>query len=391
MDLENETGRSLNSLARGPRVRYIGSSSPLADGEAGGATRLVALQTCLLECQSPDIRHAADTAPLNGGGLQSEGLVPEIIELFDDLESIAQDSAGRSTSVSESIATLSRTPDESGLSEKGERVEEAIERRSSRVEYVGCRMSALGECDVVLVLEDGSRLPVHSCLLAAFSGAFRDLFVHRHRCQSSECAASSSSFGSAVAELQPTLSVTRHRQHFRSRAIDVQALLSSEKVSPVPPGERPSVATLVSAAIVMMNHSHTGPFASNGTGRTSISFVRWGRAKGEVLVRFWGPGTMAALVAHVYSGRPPDEVRTDGLGRLLAAAVSLRMPRLARQVEHLLSATVNDQQRGSGKSAQHIEVARLLRGGRALGAADLESRCTLHLQANGSSPAVMKV
>lgn len=373
-------------------MRYIGSSNPLADGEAGGATRLVALQTCLLECQSPDIREAADMAPLNGGGLQSEGFVPEIVELFDDIESIAQDSAGSSTSVLNSIATLGRTPDESGLLEKGERVEEAIERRRrSRVEYVGCRMSALGECDIVLVLEDGSRLPVHSCLLAAFSGAFRDLFVHRHRCQSSERTASSSSFGGAVAGPQPTLSVVRHRQHLRSRALDVQALLSAEEVSPEPPGERPSAVTLVAAAIVMMNHSRTGPFASNRTGRTSISFVRWGRAKGEVLVRFWGPGTMAALVAHVYSGRPPDEVRADGLGRLLAAAVSLRMPRLARQAEHLLSATVNEQQKGSGKSAQHIEVARLLRGARALGAADLESRCTLHLQANGGSPAVMKV
>lgn len=375
-------------------MRYIGSSSAVADGEAGGATRLVALQTCLLECQSPDIRHAADMAPLNGGGLQSEGFVPE---LFDDLESIARDSASSSTLASNSTTTMGQTPDESGLSEKGERVEEAIERRrSSRVEYVGCRMPALGECDVVLVLEDGSRLPVHSCLLAAFSGAFRDLFVHRHRCQSSKRAtpdklSSSSSFGGAVAEPQPALSVVRHRQHLHSRALDVQALLSAEEVSPVPPGEHPSPAALVAAAVVIMNHSRTGTFASSGTGRTSISLVRWGRARGEVLVRFWGPGTMAALVAHVYSGRPPDEVRADGLGRLLAAAVSLRMPRLARQAEHLLSATLIEQQRGSGKSAQHVEVARLLRGARALGAADLESRCTLHLQANGGSPAVMKV
>ena len=118
-------------------------------------------------------------------------------------------------------------------------------------------------------------------------------------------------------------------------------------------------------------------------------FIEWGVARGEVLVRFWGPGTMAAVVRHVYTGRPPTEVHADGLARLLSASASLRMPRLMRQVEHLLSATLA-QQRTGARSAQHEEAARLLRGARALGAADLEDRCTLYLQANGVFPAVMK-
>ena len=125
----------------------------------------------------------------------------------------------------------------------------------------------------------------------------------------------------------------------------------------------------------------------------STAVLEWGPVRGEVFVRFWGAGTMAAVVKHVYSGRPPSEnADPEGLTRLLAAAASLRMPRLMRQVEHLLSATLLPQQKGAARvPAQHAKIGRLLRAARAVRAKDLENRCMLYLQTNGRFPAVMKV
>lgn len=69
-------------------------------------------------------------------------------------------------------------------------------------------------------------------------------------------------------------------------------------------------------------------FVQDPTG-CSASAVAWGEDRGEVLVRFWGAGTMAAVVKYLYCGRPPTDVvhDQDGLARLLVAATSLRMPR----------------------------------------------------------------
>ncbi|CBJ30496.1 similar to ankyrin 2,3/unc44 [Ectocarpus siliculosus] len=118
--------------------------------------------------------------------------------------------------------------------------------------------------------------------------------------------------------------------------------------------------------------------------------IDWGPERGEVSVRFWGAGTMSAVVKHVYTGQPPSNMHADGLGRLLVASVSLRMNRLIRQVEHLLSARLSPQ-KGKARSLQHDEAARLLRAARVLRATDLEKRCTLYMQANGVFPAVMKL
>lgn len=61
-----------------------------------------------------------------------------------------------------------------------------------------------------------------------------------------------------------------------------------------------------------------------------------------------------------------------------------------RQVEALLFATLVQQPK-SKKLTDHCRAGTMLRAARALGAVDLESRCTLLLQANGTLREVMKV
>ena len=336
----------------------------------------------------PEIADITESAPLNGGGLEENTLSHRG---FDDGEAVLKRGSG---------SWPDRPKTEGGDTER-----------------VGGLLPALGECDVVLILEDGSRLPAHSCLLASFSGTFRDLFLrrrgHHHgrdSRKSNGTASASISVGAFAAvgdraSIAAAGHVREDHEQMCSRARDVQALLEWREASGwgsrsgaalkkrPPPASAPVAAVAVAVAAAVASLKPCSPVENDTRQRRrqqpAALFIKWGAARGEVLVRFWGPGTMAAVVRHIYTGRPPTEVHADGLARLLSASASLRMPRLMRQVEHLLSATLA-QLRTGARSAQHEEAARLLRGARALGAVDLEDRCTLYLQANGVFPAVMK-
>lgn len=327
---------------------------------AAGATTLP-LQTDVFQAMSPEISVAADAAPPDGGGLE-EGSH----QSFDVRAGLSWDSCGSW---------------------------QGGEHKEAAKEHVGGLLPALGECDVVLVLDDGSRLPVHSCLLAAFSTTFYDLFLHqhgRHR-KGTGCASSidgnrrsngilaetEPKTGSSPGNSEPAVVATTcavDEDDYRNNSRDVQPLLV---------GRNSSHAAVTAAAFAATM------IADNTPGRSPAA-VEWGSARGEVLVRFWGAGTMAAVVKHLYTGQPPSGIHVDGLGRLLVGSVSLRIPRLIRQVEHLLSASLS-RRKGKDRSVQHAEAATLLRAARVLRAKDLEDRCTLYLQANGVFPAVMKV
>ncbi|CAM9211740.1 unnamed protein product, partial [Hapterophycus canaliculatus] len=173
----------------------------------------------------------------------------------------------------------------------------------------------------------------------------------------------------------------------RGRSRAVEPLLAG--VQDAGSNGRPQASSSTSAAAVAAA-SFAATTIAEQTARQPPAIVHWGSKRGEMCVRFWGAGTMAAVVQHLYTGEPPSGVHVDGLGRLLVAAVSLRMPRLMRQVEHLLSAGLSPQ-KSSTRAARHAEAARLLRAARVLKAKDLEDRCTLYLQENGVFPAVMKL
>lgn len=270
-------------------------------------------------------------------------------------------------------------------------------------EYVGGLLPSLGECDVVLVLDDGSRMPVHSCLLVAFSGTFRDLFLRRsgNHCHQKGC--TYSKHGGSAAEANPVagtgalgVSATAGNGNLgeddrRKRSRDVQTLLTRHKPcsEAVGGGRRLNTPGSTSEMAVEAAAFAVTSIAENSAWQ-SPAVVEWRSPRGEVLVRFWGAGTMAAVIRHVYTGQPPSELHAYALGRLLAASVALRMPRLMRQVEHLLSNSISVH-KSKDRSAQHTEVAELLRAARVLHTTDLEDRCTLYLQANGVFPAVMKV
>ena len=335
---------------------------------------------------SPEITDVARSAPLNGGGSLNGG------GLEEDPPSQGFDGRGEAL-LQEGYGSLLDRPRMEG----------------ERIEHFGGMLPAFGECDVVLILEDGTRLPAHSCLLTSFSGAFGDMFLRRrgHYGLNSNAAGVSTMMavapgeGSAAGDCAPTAAAESAREEEQlSRARDIQALLewrvvSSDKGSsgalkrPQSASSPVTAVAMAVAAVASLKPCSSAEYDSRRRPQQPPAVVEWGVSRGEVLVRFWGPGTMAAVVRHVYTGRPPSEVHADSLARLLCASASLRMPRLMRQVEHLLSATLA-QQRSGARSAQHEEAGRLLRGARALGAADLEDRCTLYLQANGVFPAVMK-
>lgn len=340
---------------------WSGSSVVGVDAFSRSGATTLPLQADVFQAISPEISVVAESAPPDGGGLD-EGSC----QSFDVRAGLSGDSC------------------RSWLGE---------ENTETAKEYVGGLLPALGECDVVLVLDDGSRLPVHSCLLAAFSTTFCDLFLHqqgRHR-KGTGCACSIDGIQSSngiLTETEPTngnspgngepavVTTTGavHEDDCRRHSRDVHPLLV---------GLNSSYAAVAAAAFAAT------VIADNTRGRSPAA-VEWGSAKGEVLVRFWGAGTMAAVVKHLYTGQPPFDSHVDGLGRLLVASVSLRIPRLMRQVEHLLSASLS-RRKGNDRSAQHAEAATLLRAARVLRAKDLEERCTLYLQANGVFPEVMKV
>lgn len=401
---------SKTSTAPGARVWYAGTG---ADGSYQGcsawagktaerssaassaAASLLPLQTDMLRLMSPEISELAASSPPDGGGLEDD---PS--DGSGAREGACHGSGGPWQGEAVTLCRESRgapsgagVPTEESTKEGG---------RSRTQQYVGGLLPGLGECDVVLVLDDGSRLPTHSCLLAAFSGTFRDLFLRRNglNCHQSSCCASCCrgsrfSHGETVGEGSTGTSdaccdagVDDQRRSSR----DVQPLLMARSLTGegVDEKRRPRQASgSVSEAAVAAAALAVSSVAEN-TPRQPPAVVEWRPARGEVLVRFWGEGTMAAIVRHTYTGQAPADVHADGLGRLLAASVALRMPRLMRQAEHLLAASLSSQ-KGSDRSAQLKEVARLLRAARALLATDLEQRCTLYLQANGGFPAVMKV
>eukprot|EP00903_Cladosiphon_okamuranus_P021748 g19996.t1 len=354
------------SNSQGQRVRYAGTSAGKSyhsstwsgnnakAAPAPASASLLPLQTDLFQLVSPEVSELADSSPPDGGGLDED-------------------------------------PNDSF--------------EGSQTYYVGGLLSGLGECDIILVLDDGSRLPVHSCLLAAFSGTFRDLFLRRSGpncegvCRASCDEGTRYSSGQSVGYLAglgdaPSLVVDDgvgvNDRSKRSR--DVQQLLAGggRLPSEEADGKRPRQASVATSEAAVAAAALAATSIAESSVRQSPAVVEWNSARGDVLVRFWGAGTMAAVVRHVYTGQSPAEVPLDGLGRLLVASVALRMPRLMRQVEHLLSASLSSQ-KGSDRSAQLKEVARLLRAARALRATDLEHRCTLYLQANGGFPAAMKL
>lgn len=374
--------------SHGGTARGAGGSGAAAGATAATAVATLPLQTDMLKCMPPEIADITESAPLNGRGLEEDALSKRG---FDDAEAVSQGSFG---------SWPDRPKTEGGDTER-----------------VGGLLPALGECDVVLILEDGSRLPAHSCLLASFSGTCRDLILrrrghhHGRDCSNSNGTAEVSTLGEALAAVgdRAPIAAAEHvredNEQMLSRARDVQALLEWREASGrgsrsgaalkkrPPPASAPVTAVAVAVAAAVASFKPCSPAENDARRRRRqqppAAFIKWGAARGEILVRFWGPGTMAAVVRHVYTGRPPTEVHADGLARLLSASASLRMPRLMRQVEHLMSATLA-QTRTGARSAQHEEAAKLLRGARALGAVDLEDRCTLYLQANGVFPAVMK-
>lgn len=386
----------------GGTARGAGGSGAAAASTTAATTAVAALplQTHMLECMSPEIADIAESAPLNGGGLEED---PS--QGFDDREAVLQGGCGSSSQGFDGQEAVWQRS-------YGSWPDPPKMERGDVIERIGGLLPALGECDVVLILEDGSRLPAHSCLLASFSGTFCDLFFgrrgHLGRSSRNSNGVGVSTLRGAVSAAEDrapiaaaaTESVREEDEQLFSRARDVQALLEWREAPGKgsvpsatlkrPPLVSAPVAAVAVAVAAVASLTPCSP-AENGTHRRRVpGVVQWGAARGEVLVRFWGPGTMAAVVRHVYTGRPPTEVHADGLARLLTASASLRMPRLMRQVEHLLSANLALKRTGA-RSAQHEEAARLLRGARALGAADLEDRCTLYLQANGVFPAVMKV
>lgn len=343
-----------------------------------------------------EVSELAESAPLDGGGLAQNFI-------FDDCRNtLVADGDTRSSGqnkASEDCHTVAAAAAEDGMISTLGRTKEAASKR-----YVGGLLPALGDCDVVLLLDDGYRLPVHSCLLAAFSATFRDLFlgesVNYCRGRSDLVKGDKTTSASVRRKKAAVVIAAEPREDERQRANDIQALLVGSSLprdtSDSTSERRPPVIS--AAAAVLAVTRKTGSIASDPVDDESVrhrqmrapAIVDWGLARGDIIVRHWGVGTMAAVVEHVYTGRPPTDMHADGAGRLLAASVSLGMPRLMRQMEHILAGTLTQQKAGT-RSAQHDEAARLLRAARALGTTDLEARCTLHLQANGGFPAVMKV
>lgn len=363
---------------------------------ASAAANMLPLQTDVSQLMPPEISEFADSAPPDGGGLEEDP---------DDTFDVREGSCGDSGRFWQGEDTAFRRESRGPSAGAGESTELSItEKGGNRTQYVGGLLPGLGESDVTLVLDDGSRLPAHSCLLAAFSGAFRDLFLRRDglNCQGLCCTScdhgNHCSSGKSVGPSTGTSGASCARangdagaddQHKRSR--DVQLLLAGCRLgSEEAADKRPPQTCVATSEAAAAAAAFAVTSIAENTAWQSPAVVEWGPARGDVLVRFWGAGTMAAVVRHMYTGQTPAHVHIDGLGRLLTASVALRMPRLMRQVEHLLSASLSSQ-KGSDRSAQLKEVARLLRAARALRATDLEHRCTLYLQANGGFPAVMKV
>lgn len=256
---------------------------------------------------------------------------------------------------------------------------------------VGGLMPGLGECDVLLLLDDGSRLPAHSCLLLASSGAFRELFTQETESGSGDVggARDPSDMGASdafVASVGPTVHdsnparaldaqsegggplcpspdrnalrkdkaarpCSSRGQELLMRARDVDMLLtggtepSSAQDNPTAhdahntgassSGLAFDVSLVAAHAACSRRADVAGTTPPVGMGRSynrcpdvDGSAVRWGRGRGEVLVRSWGEGVVASIVRHTYTGRPPDHVKDfDALAHLLVASASLRMPR----------------------------------------------------------------
>lgn len=413
---------------------YAGGDSGNTNGQVSTssitATMLLSLQTDLVGLVSPEVLEMADSAPLDGSGL------------FEEDCSGVDHTAGGVILTGHGVGGLSGRRRPAAAARGRHAGADSLERWKgdtttkgpamggvAEVEYVGGLSRALGECDAVVVLYDGSRLPVHSCLLAAFSGTFRELFLvsgsrrvrhrrrHHHRgCRSNDrCVCSCCGDRRTKEEREQQAAVVAvetspvfmeategvavpaaaREEDRRMRARDVHAVLTGYSSTTRETGQRHSTTsggTTVEGQVSAAAWAAVSAAAEHGGRRRQFPTVlEWGPARGEIFVKFWGAVTMAAVVKHVYSGRPPSEITNpEGLVRLLAAAASLRMPRLMRQVEHLLSATLFPQQKGAVRPP-HVRVGRLLRAARAVGAKDLESRCTLYLQTNGRLPAIMKV
>lgn len=132
-------------------------------------------QTEILECMSPEVREVAESAAsLNGGG-------GGVLEDSDYMKA----SLSRWTSCwGECSCRGGVVREQSGTFSEGnggwDNCEHFETERDEKMASAGGFLPGLGECDAVLVLADGSRLPVHACILAAFSGEFRDLFLPRN-------------------------------------------------------------------------------------------------------------------------------------------------------------------------------------------------------------------
>lgn len=138
----------------------IGTTPPAAAGAA-----LLSFQTDILDRMSSEIVEMEELSAANGG------------EFLIDSDRIRASLQARDISYEVRESAESSVGRDIGRAAAGWERPIGISDENTNTARVGGLLPGLGECDAVLVLADGSRLPVHACLLAAFSGAFRDLFL----------------------------------------------------------------------------------------------------------------------------------------------------------------------------------------------------------------------
>lgn len=313
-----------SSVAQGRQVIYAGTtpgenhlgggwSGIRGVGSAATPETTLPLQVDIFQNLSPEVSEISGSAPPNGGGLE--------VDPQDDCDMLE----GVSLDMSEMWRDedLARRDPSAGGSNETAAEREAATRPGRSVEYVGGLMPALGECDIELVLEDGSRLPAHSCLLAAFSGTFCDLFLRRHgRCSRRTCPATgggsspkrqpvpgASEFAAATADSRAMDQCTRSRDVHHLLAGHDPPVQGRGAASEHRQRSSPSISeTAVAAA------AFSATATVENTAWWAPAVIDWGPGRGEVSVRFWGAGTMSAVVKHVYTGQPPLNMHTDGWG-----------------------------------------------------------------------------
>lgn len=178
--------RSSRSGASGTSLRYAGGGLT-ANGNGtestphvvSGAAKL-SFQTDLLDSMSSDIAEADESTASNGSRVLIDS---QRIQASFQARDVTYGAGESAKSIVGGVIERAAAAAAGG--------ERPIKTDDKKVNRVGGLLPGLGECDAVLILADESRLPVHSCLLAAFSGAFRDLFLgfsdcHRpnERCRS---------------------------------------------------------------------------------------------------------------------------------------------------------------------------------------------------------------